>query len=135
MHDFSFLHDSILSVCTGNVPFLSISFHTGGPIRPVKNSSFRVFDIPGIKLLTRLRVHCSDLNEHRFRHAFDCITPVCIRGLANEDNEHFFLHCPQYHALRLNLFDQISDIPGIDLTYFDESLLCDLLLYGNPFLH
>ena len=85
-------------------------------IRPVKNSTFRVFDITGIKLLTRLRLHFSALNEHRFRHEFDCITLVCICGLANEDNEHFFLHCPQYHGLRLDLFDQISDIPGIDLT-------------------
>ena len=101
-------------------------------IRPVKNSTFRVFDITGIKLLTRLRLHFSALNEHRFRHAFDCITPVCICGLANEDNEHFFLHCPLYHGLRVDLFDQISDIPGIDLTYFDESSLCNLLLYGNP---
>ena len=85
-----------------------------------------------LNLLTRLRLHFSDLNEHRFRHAVDCITPVCICGLANEDNEHFFMHCPQYQALRLNLFDQISDIPGIDLTYFDESSLCNLLLYRNP---
>ena len=79
--------------------------------------------------MTRLGLHFSNLNEHRFRHAFDCITPVCICGLANE---HFFLHCPQYRALRLNLFDQIPDIPGIDFTYFDESSLCNLL-YGNPF--
>ena len=61
-----------------------------------------------------------------------CSTPVCICGLATEDNEHFFLHCPQYHALCLNLFDQISGIPGIDLTHFDESSLGNLLLYGNP---
>ena len=80
---------------------------------------------------SNIRLHFSDLNEHRFRHAFDCITPACICGLANEDNEHFFMHRPQYHALHLNLFDQISDIPGIDLTYFHESSLCKLL-YGNP---
>ena len=100
-------------------------------IRPVKNFTFRVFDITGTTLLTRLRLHFCALNEHRFRHAFDCITPVCICGLANENNEHFFLHCPLYHGLRVDLFDQISDIPGIDLTYFDESSLCNLL-YGNP---
>ena len=97
-----------------------------------RNSTFRVFDIKGIKLLTRLSLHFSDLNEHCFRHAFDCITPVCICGLANEHNEHFFQYCPQYHALRLNLLDQISDIPGIDVTYFNESSFCNLLLYGNP---
>ena len=41
------------------------------------------------------------------------------------------MHCPQYHGLRLNPLGQILDIPGIDLTYFDESYLCNLL-YGNP---
>ena len=30
--------------------------------------------------------------------------------LANEDNDHFLLHCPQYYTLRLDLFDQLSDI-------------------------
>ena len=72
-------------------------------IRMVKNSALRVFDITGIKVLTKPRLHFSDLNEHRLRRAFDCITPVCICGLANEDCEHSFLHCPQCHALRLNL--------------------------------
>ena len=96
--------------------------------RPLKSSAFRLFDIPCIKLLTRFLLHLSDLNEHRLRHVFDCITPVCLCGLANEDSEHLSalstVSC-------LNLFDQISDIPGIDLTYFDESSLCNLL-YGNP---
>ena len=40
-------------------------------IRQVKNSTFRVFDIISIKVLTRLRLHFSALNEHRFRHAFE----------------------------------------------------------------
>ena len=39
--------------------------------RLVKNSTFQVFDITDIKFLTRLHLHFSDLNEHRFRHAFD----------------------------------------------------------------
>ena len=71
--------------------------------------------IPGIRLLTRLRVQFSALNEHRFRHAFDCLSPVCNCGLAIEDNEHFLLHCPQYYTLRLDLFGQLSDISGISL--------------------
>ena len=75
-------------------------------IRRVKNSTYRVYDIPGIRLPTRLSPQFSDLKEHRFKHAFDCLTPVCICGLANEDNKHFLLHCPQYHSFRLHLFGQ-----------------------------
>ena len=48
-------------------------------IRPVKNSTYRISDISGIRLLTRLRLQFSALNEHRFRHAFDCLSPVCNR--------------------------------------------------------
>ena len=39
-------------------------------IRPSKRSIFDIHDLTGIKLLTRLRVECSDLHEHRFRHNF-----------------------------------------------------------------
>ena len=114
---------------TFKCPLLSYRDHTGkdahlqlNPLPP--QGAYICYGCPPM--------HFSALNEHRFRHAFDCITPVCICGLANEDNEHFFLHCPLYHGPRVDLFDQISDIPGIDLTYFDESSLCNLLLYGNP---
>ena len=57
-------------------------------IRPVKNSTYRISDISGIRLLTRLRPQFSALNEHRFRHAFHCLSLVCNCDLANEDNEH-----------------------------------------------
>ena len=40
-------------------------------IRPEKNPVYNIYDILGIKLLTRLRVNFSPLNEHRFRHNFD----------------------------------------------------------------
>ena len=59
-------------------------------------------------------------------------TPARIYGLANEDNEYFLLHCPQYHSFRLHLLGQISYIPEINLTSLnDTSSLCNLLLYGN----
>ena len=101
-------------------------------IRPVKNSTYRVSDIPGIRLLTRLRLQFSALNEHLFRHAFECLSPVCNCGLAIKDNEHFLLHCPQYYTFRLDLFGQLSDISGIDLTRLDDRSQCNILLYESP---
>ena len=44
-------------------------------IRPTKNSYYDVFDIEGIKKLTKPRVNFSTLNGHRFRHNFDCSSP------------------------------------------------------------
>ena len=72
-------------------------------IRPVKNPVYNIYDIPGVKLLTRLRVNFSSMNEHRFRHNFDCLSPMCACGAAREDTEYYLLHCPQFNALRQNL--------------------------------
>ena len=53
-------------------------------VRPQGNSSYNICDISGVILLTKLRVHFSALNEHRFKHAFDCLSPVCFCGKDNE---------------------------------------------------
>ena len=47
--------------------------------RPVPNSVFNIHDQIGIKLLTRLTLGLSHLNEHRFNHIFqNCKNPQCI---------------------------------------------------------
>ena len=61
-------------------------------IRPPKRSIYHLSDIPGCKLLTRLCLKLSELREHRFRHNFNCINPMCLCGNWGEDNEHFLLH-------------------------------------------
>ena len=66
-------------------------------VRPLKNSIYGVYCIVGGRGLTRLRIELSPLNEHRFRHNFDCLSPICACGCAIEDNQHFLLHC---HLLR-----------------------------------
>ena len=63
-------------------------------IRPVRKPVYNICDIPDVKLLTRLRVNFSSLNEHRFRHNFECLSPMCICGAAREGTEHYLLHCP-----------------------------------------
>ena len=106
-------------------------------VRPIRNSTYKICDISGVKLLTKLRVQFSPLNEHRFKHAFDCLSPVCFCGKDNENNKHFLLHCPLYDVLRRDLFDQLSDVPGLDIASInniDDDTLCDRLLFGNPSL-
>ena len=39
-------------------------------IRPVQSNIYSIFDEKGLKLLTRLRLCLSHLNEHKFRHNF-----------------------------------------------------------------
>ena len=65
------------------------------PVRPSKKSYFGIHDIKGTRLLTRLWVHFSDLREHKFRHKFQCSSPMCLCQTGIENNEHLFLHCPR----------------------------------------
>ena len=63
-------------------------------IHPVQNNIFNIFDPPGLKLLTRLRIYFNHLNEHRFRHNFqECMNRVCFCRLEIEDTSHYLLHC------------------------------------------
>ena len=46
-------------------------------IRPNENSVFAIHDTKVLKLLTRLRLNFSHLNEHKFRHGFkDTVDPM-----------------------------------------------------------
>ena len=101
-------------------------------IRPSRKPIFNIYDITGIKRLTKLRVKFSDLNEHKFRHNFDCVSPMCDCGQANEDNEHFLLHCPLYDNIRQDLFGHLEDILEFSVSRMDSNSLCNLLLFGKP---
>ena len=63
-------------------------------IRPLENSILNIFDPVGSKLLIRLRLGFSHLNEHRFRHNFQkCLNPLYTCSLETENTSHDLLHC------------------------------------------
>ena len=101
-------------------------------IKPVKNSLFGVLDICGVKQLTMLRLEFSALNEHRFRHNFQIINPMCACNTGIEDNAHFFLQCPLFDTIRNDLLGKLSHLPKLDLSNIDPQALLYLLLYGSP---
>ena len=85
-----------------------------------------------IKLLTRLCLGLSHLNEHRFKHGFnDTVNSICIFVGDIELINHFFLHCPEYCEARQTLFDLIQSIDKMSLSQ-NESSLTHLLLYSDP---
>ena len=56
---------------------------------------FSIHDPTGVKLLTRLRLKFSHLNEHKFCHNFkDTVVTMFDCGTETETTEHFFLCCP-----------------------------------------
>ena len=58
--------------------------------RPTSDLIYEIHHALGLKLLTRLRLGLSHLNEHRFKHNFkNCINPLCTCSLEVESTKHF----------------------------------------------
>ena len=55
---------------------------------------------------------------------FDCLSPFCSGGMANEDNEHFLLHCQRFDLMRIDLLRKLSDIPELDILKLSAKTLC-----------
>ena len=99
-------------------------------VRPRENSVFAVHDINGLKLLTRLRLNFSHLNEHKFRHNFnDTINPMCSCGKEPETTLHYLLRCDFYSIYRLELLNDICAL-NHSLKNISEENLLKVLLYG-----
>ena len=64
-----------------------------------------------VKLLTRLRLQFSHLNEHKFRHGFgDTRSPMCECGNEVKTTEHLPLCCDLYSLQRLELFENLGKV-------------------------
>ena len=73
----------------------------------MENSTFGIYDPLGIKLLNRLRIDFSHLNEHKFRYNFaDTLNPLCSCFLETESTDHFFLSCRYYNNICITLIHE-----------------------------
>ena len=99
-------------------------------VRTRENLVFEVHDINCVKLLTRLRLDFSHLNEHKFRHNFDnIINPMCSCGKEPETTLHYLLRCDLYSIYRLELLNDVCALNG-SLKNSSEEKLLKILLYG-----
>ena len=98
-----------------------------------ENSLFSVYDLYGVKLLTRLRLPFSHLKEqHKFRHDFgDTVSPMCGCNAEIEDTEHILLRCHFYSIQRFELFNNINKV-DLSFTQLDTKKQVNILLYGYP---
>ena len=101
-------------------------------ILPIANNVYNIFDPVGLKLLTRLRIGFSDLNEHRFRHNFqDCMNPLCSCSLDIEDTSHYLLHCHHFSQHRIDLMNSVNSIYE-NFDSLSDNNKKDVLLFGDP---
>ena len=81
----------------------------------------------GLKLLTRLRLGLSHLNEHRFNHNFQsCINPLYSCILAIESTTHILLHCHHFSNICSTLLNSINKVLG-SITTFSDLMDCALV--------
>ena len=78
-------------------------------IRPNQSNIFNIFAPVGLKLLTRLGLGLSHLNEHKFRHNFqDCLNPLCSCILEIEDTTYYLLQSQHFSNHRFDLMNSVK---------------------------
>ena len=88
-------------------------------------------DPVGVKLLTRLRLQLSHLNEYKFCYNFkDCVSPICDCGAKTETTSHFFLPCQFFANERQKPRDDVYRIDA-SINHLNEESLIDVLLHGS----
>ena len=99
--------------------------------RPVPKPVYNIHNPNGLKLLTRLRLGLSHLNEHKFNHNFKyCVNPSCSCSLEVESVFHFFLHYHYFTDIRKPLFHELQLADENILNQYDNEIV-KLLLYGS----
>ena len=70
---------------------------------------FNIFDPVGLKLLTRLGLGLSHLNEHKFLDNFqDCLNPLYSCSLEIEETTYCLLHCQHFSNHRYDLMNTVK---------------------------
>ena len=99
---------------------------------PAKRGYYGIADKYGIRLLTKIRVDCSDLRDHRFNHGFrNCPSPSCSCDTGDETSVHFLARCPRFTTHRASLLGTISGILNNDITVLPDDHLSEILMYGS----
>ena len=76
-------------------------------IRPIENSTYRIHDPIGIKLLNRMRAAFSHLREHKFRHNFaDTLNP--LHACVLEMYRTLFSVLPKLYLFLKNPYDRVT---------------------------
>ena len=99
--------------------------------RPTVKPVYYTHNPIGLKLLTRLRLGLSHLNERKFKHTFqDCINPLCKCILEIESLSHFFLRCQYFKSIYSTLFSKLQSADA-NIVKLSDNKIVDLLLYGS----
>ena len=90
----------------------------------IPNSIFCIFNPLGLKLITRLWLGLSHLNEHRFKHDFNnCINPLCTYSLDIIQQFTIFSTATTKNSARIFLLNNLNSSGRTLLNISDLSLV------------
>ena len=72
------------------------------------------------------------LYEHKFRHCFESLSPICRCNKCFEDNEFFLLSYPINYEILNGLLDQLLEISVFELNNLSSKTPCNFLRFGKP---
>ena len=99
--------------------------------RPIPKPIYNAHNPVGLKLLSRLRLGLSHLNQHKFNHNFlDCLNPLYSFSFEVESVSHFFLHCYYYSNIRSTFLNELQLI-DINLLNQEDDIVVEIVLYGS----
>ena len=99
--------------------------------RPIPKPIYNVHNPVGLKLLTRLRLGLSHLNQHKFNHNFqDCLNLLCSCSLVVDSVSHFFLHCQYCSNICSTLLNELQSIDTNFLNQEDD-IVIEVILCGS----
>ena len=124
---------------------LELSVRQSNSVESFRNKVIKAFNLPKNRhfdtgkryfscILTQLRLGVNLLNHSLFTRQL-IETPECNCGEVAETVKHFFLHCPHYLNLWLQLFliiDNITQNNDISFFHLNDSVKLDILLKGLP---
>ena len=97
--------------------------------RPTPKPIYYIHNPNGLKLLTRLRLRISYLNEHKFNHNFnECVNLLCSCSLEVQSAPHFFLLCHHFIDIRKTLFHELQPV-NKNILHQSDNEISELLLY------
>ena len=97
----------------------------------MQNNIFNISNPQRLKLLTRLLLGFSHLNDYRFRHSFqECMNPICSCSLEKEYTSHYLLHCHHFTLPFIDLMNSVKFICNNFQSMTDNKKII-LTLYGD----
>ena len=97
---------------------------------PIHKPIYNMHSPVGSKLLTRLRLGISHLNQHKFNNNFqDFLNPLCSCSFGVESVSRFFLQCHYYSSIPSTLLNELQPI-DINLLNQEDDIVVEVLLYG-----